>query len=87
MSAPELLTERERELLKAVREVFDLPRAAPAHYFSRMDAVMERVPRLLGATDDIDDLTTITSIMRALQRIAARPLGYEPEQPVQPVVS
>ena len=80
MSAPELLTRREVELVKAIRQVLDLPRAAPGHYFGRRDDVMSRVAILLGATDSCDDgLEKITALMTALQRIAAYPLNYELE--------
>ena len=78
MSAPEFLTEREQQLLVMVREVLEIP--YPATWEGRDAyemALRERVYRLLGILDGVER-TSVPVMLQGLERLAARPLGYEP---------
>ena len=78
MTAPELLTEREQQLLAMVREVLEIP--YPATWKGRDAyemALRERVYRLLGMLDGVDR-TSVPVMLQGLERLSARPLGYEP---------
>ena len=78
MSAPERLSERELELLAAVRQILDIPYPASWQDRDRFEmALRDRVYVLLGVLQD-PVAHTAASMLSSLETVAARPLGYEP---------
>jgi hypothetical protein len=81
VSGPEFLTPRERQLLAAVRELVDLPEAAPGDQFGRGDELASRAAWLAGYLRDDDELTLewhdAEKMIDRIRERAARQLRYK----------